>query len=76
MSAQHFPKYVFRDGADPVAYQIFAGEESEVIHEACAKAAEDREFPLYPDDIEAMRNLEPIQCFMCSEQIADSKDIF
>lgn len=70
MKRQHFPTYVFREGVEPMAYQIFAGNDSEIIHESCAKAPEDREFPLYPDDIEAMRNLEPIQCFMCCETIA------
>lgn len=67
---QHFPNYVFREGVEPVAYQIFCGDDSEIIHEACAKAPEDREFPLYTDDIESYRNLEPIQCFMCLQQIA------
>lgn len=66
------PSYVFREGVEPVAYQIFSGDESEIIHETCAKAAEDREFPLYADDITAMRNLEPIQCFMCYGQIAEA----
>lgn len=73
---QHFPNYAFREGVEPIAYQIFCGEDSEIIHEACAKAPEDREFPLYEDDIEAYRNLEPIQCFMCYEQIAEAKEIF
>jgi hypothetical protein len=70
---QHFPDYVFREDVEPVAYQIFVGEDSEIIHEACAKAPEDREFPLYADDIEAYRNSESIQCFMCYKQIADRK---
>lgn len=74
MKRQHSPSYVFREGVEPIAYQIFASDESEIIHEACAKAREDREFPLYEDDIEAMRNLEPIQCFMCYGQIADTKE--
>lgn len=72
MKRQHFPNYVFREGVEPMAYQIFCGDDSEIIHENCAKAAEDREFPLYEDDIQAMRNLEPIQCFMCYEQIAEA----
>lgn len=66
------PSYTFREGVEPTAYQIFATEEgSEVIHEACAKDIWDREFPLYDDDIQAMRNLEPIVCDVCDRQIAD-----
>lgn len=67
---RHLPNYVFREGQEPTAYQIFCGEDSEIIHEQCAKAPQDREFPLYSDDIEAARNLEPIQCFMCDKEIA------
>lgn len=66
------PRYVFREGVEPIAYQIFAGEDSEIIHEACAKAPDDREFPLYADDIELARCLEPIQCFMCDGVIAEA----
>lgn len=65
----NFPDYVIRDGLKPTAYQIFCGEDSEVIHERCAKVPKDREFPLYADDIEAARNLEPIRCFMCDGEI-------
>jgi hypothetical protein len=72
-AGRHSPNYMYREDEEPIAYQIFCGEESEIIHERCAKAPEDREFPLYTDDIEAARNLEPIQCFMCGERIAEAK---
>lgn len=72
----YFPKYVFRDSQEPVAYQVWRSEQSEVIHESCAKDMWDREFPLYPDDIEAMRCLEPIICDVCERQIAEAKEIF
>lgn len=71
---RHLPNYVFREGQEPTAYQIFCGEDSEIIHEPCAKSPQDREFPLYADDIEAARNLEPIRCFMCDGQIAAAID--
>lgn len=72
-AGRHLPNYVFRDDEEPAAYQIFRGEDSEIIHEQCAKTPRDREFPLYPDDIEAARNLEPIICDVCEGLIADPK---
>lgn len=69
--SRHSPSYVFREGQEPVAYQVWRTEQSEVIHEGCAKTSWDREFPLYADDIEAMRNLEPIVCDACEGQIAE-----
>jgi hypothetical protein len=76
-AVMHFPKYVFREGLEPVAYQVFKHDESsEVIHERCAKTTWDREFPLYADDIEAMRCMEPIVCDACEGQIAEAKEIF
>jgi hypothetical protein len=72
----HYPNYTFREGVEPTAYQIWPTEQSEVVHEACAKDARDREFPLYPDDIEAMRCLEPIICDRCGQQMAEAKEIF
>lgn len=70
----HLPNYVFHDGVDPIAYHLLSKEPSEVIHEACAKTPSDREFPLYPEDIQAMRNLEPIICDVCENQIAAAID--
>lgn len=67
------PNYVFHDGVQPAAYHLLYKEPSEVVHEACAKTSRDREFPLYPEDIEAMRNLEPIVCDNCEEVIAAPK---
>lgn len=64
------PNYTFRGSIEPVAYQIWPTEQSEIIHEACAKDVWDREFPLYPDDVEMMRCLEPIICDRCEGQIA------
>lgn len=72
---RHSPLYTFRDSEEPTAYQVWRSEQSEVIHESCAKTMWDREFPLYADDIEAMRNLEPIVCDVCEEQIAEAKEI-
>lgn len=69
----HSPIYTFREGIEPVAYQIWPTEQSEVIHEACARTPNDREFPLYADDIEAMRCLEPIHCDVCEGVIAAPK---
>ena len=70
IEVMHSPNYVFHDRVDPVAYHILSKEPSEVVHEGCAKTPSDREFPLYPEDIEAMRNLEPIICDNCEGQIA------
>lgn len=72
--ARHSPNYVFHDGVDPVAYHLLSKEPSEIIHEGCARTAQDREFPLYPEDIEAARNLEPIICDVCEKQIAAPKE--
>lgn len=69
----HSPSYTFREDQEPTAYQVFSGEQSEVIHEGCAKTIWDREFPLYSEDIEAMRSLEPIVCDNCEEVIAAPK---
>lgn len=71
----HLPNYVFHDGVDPVAFHLLSKEPSEVIHQACAKTPWDREFPLYPEDVEAMRNLEPIVCDVCEEVIAAPKEM-
>lgn len=68
----YLPNYVFYDGVDPVAYHILSKEPSEIVHEACAKTPNDREFPLYAEDIEAFRNLEPIICEICEEMIAEA----
>lgn len=70
------PKYIFREGVEPVAYQVWKSEASEIIHASCATDPNDREFPLYADDIEAARYLEPIICLKCDMMIADSKEIF
>lgn len=64
------PNYTFRDGIEPTAYQVWPAEQSEIIHEACAKTPQDREFPLYADDIEMARCLEPIICDRCEHEIA------
>jgi hypothetical protein len=68
----HSPNYVFHDGVDPVAYHLLSREPSEIVHEGCAKTPRDREFPLYPEDIEAFRNLEPIVCDVCEGLIAEA----
>lgn len=75
MIKAHFPNYVFRDGVDPVAYHLLSLEPSEIVHEACAKTSQDREFPLYPEDVEAMRCLEPIDCFVCEGRIAEAVEL-
>lgn len=67
------PKYVFREGVEPTAYQVFVGDASDIIHEGCAKNEWDREFPLYEDDVEAMRCAEVIQCLVCDGVIAQAK---
>ena len=46
------PRYVFREDVDPVAYQMWPTEESVLIHESCAVSPDEREFPLYADDLE------------------------
>lgn len=74
--SMHFPNYVFREGNEPIAYQVWKSEESEVVHADCATDPSEREFPLYTDDIDAMRCLEPIICLKCDVMIADSKEIF
>jgi hypothetical protein len=70
------PNYTFRDGVEPSAYQVWPNvdESSEVIHEACAKDVWEREFPLYADDIELMRCLEPIICDRCDKRIAEAAE--
>jgi hypothetical protein len=70
--APYLPNYVSHEGVDPVAYHLLWKEPSEIVHEACAKTPRDREFPLYAEDIEAMRNLEPITCDVCEKQIAEA----
>lgn len=66
----HHPTYTFREGEDPAAYQTFNEDASGVIHEACARTPQEREFPLYPDDIEELRSLEPTLCERCEGEIA------
>jgi hypothetical protein len=62
----HNPKYVFRDGQEPPAFHVFIGhgewEESTVVCAPCVDAPgneraaiREREFPLYADDLDAMR---------------------
>lgn len=64
------PNYTFREGVEPTAYQIWPSEQSEIIHEACAETPQDREFPLYADDVEMARCLEPLICDRCEREIA------
>jgi hypothetical protein len=66
------PSYNFREGVEPTAYQVWPSEQSELIHEACAATPQDREFPLYADDVEMARCLEPIICDRCETQIAEA----
>lgn len=71
----HSPNYTFREGVEPIAYQIWPDlEASEVVHEVCAKDIWEREFPLYADDLELMRCLEPIICYRCERQIAKAAE--
>lgn len=62
----HAPKYVYRDGEEPAAYQIWVGsgdwEESTVVCAPCVDhpsneraAIREREFPLYADDLDAAK---------------------
>lgn len=59
------PAYIFRD-SPPVAYQYWpSDEESQFFCDACADGPSECEFPLYSDDLEAARNLEPLLCERC-----------
>lgn len=67
----HLPSYVFREGVEPLAYQVWRSDESAgVIHEACANDATEREFPLYADDLECEAQQEAICCDTCDGVIA------
>jgi hypothetical protein len=68
----HSPNYSFRDNEDPVAFQVWPrDEESALLHPQCAETPNENEFPLYADDVEAGRCLEPILCDKCDGLIAE-----
>lgn len=69
------PNYVFRE-TDPTAFHIFnqSDEGSEVIHAHCTGNPWEREFPLYDDNLEAMRCAEDIYCAICDRIIVTAKE--
>lgn len=70
------PNYVFRDGVEPLAYQIWRSDESEgIIHETCAIDPTEREFPLYADDLKAAQCGEPVFCETCDTLIIEASDL-
>lgn len=74
--SNHLPAYSFREGIEPTAYNYCPSgdEEGALLCAACARTPRDREFPLYDDDLEAMRNLEPILCERCQKMLAEARE--
>lgn len=65
------PKYVFRDGVEPLAYQVFSSENetSKIVHADCAKNARECEFPLYEDDLAHARCADDLYCPNCGRVV-------
>lgn len=69
------PRYVFRGNIKPLAYHVFRSDEiTGLIHESCAQDMWDREFPLYADDLEREKCLEPVYCEICDGLILEACD--
>lgn len=65
------PNYSFRDDAQEVAYQVWPNDESSILlHPRCTHTPNEREFPLYPDDLTGCNGLQqPLICDRCSGEI-------
>lgn len=70
------PRYVFRADEEPVAYNFCPSgdEEGAILCAECAATPRDREFPLYADDLQTMRNLEPTLCERCQKLLAEEME--
>jgi hypothetical protein len=63
------PSYTFREGIEPPYFQVWHGEDSEIVHAHCTGNVWDREFPVYADELHEMRCLEDIYCAVCDRLI-------
>lgn len=65
------PNYSFREGEEEAAYQLWpSDEESILLHPHCTQTPNEREFPLYVDDlIEGNSFQEPLICDRCNGEI-------
>lgn len=69
------PRYLFREGITAPYFQLFRdNENSEIIHAECTSSINEREFPVYADELHEMRCAEDVLCGKCDGLIllADS----
>lgn len=69
------PAYTFREGEQEIAFAFgrpsdVNPEDGAILCESCVSLPQEREFPLYADDLEGLRNLEPILCELCNKELA------
>ena len=65
------PSYSFREGEEEAAYHLWPSDCEEVLlHPHCTRTSNEREFPLYADDlIESNAFQEPLICDRCNGEI-------
>lgn len=64
--------YTYRKNEDEVAFAYYRGAEEDIICPTCTDTPHDREFPLYADNLEEMRCLEPLRCVKCDKELVPS----